>query len=277
MIDYLSKSFPDAVEWLSTSVAFPCSMVDRIVPAMTDARRQQQASLLGLEDAAAVQTECFSQWIIEDHFAAERPAWEQAGVEFVQNILPYENIKLRLLNASHTAIAVCGLLLKLETVADVMNDANLAGFIEKLMNEELIPALDLPEGFDIDHYRDQLLRRFRNPHLHHRCAQIAMDSSEKISQRWLATLQSETHTLLTKALSGWCYLILHTDIEIDDPRGQQLLKIRESSEAVTARVREILACVRIRNGTIEDMDRLVSQIEQNIGVVLTQGLRALLS
>ncbi|MFK7731386.1 MAG: mannitol dehydrogenase family protein, partial [Pseudomonadales bacterium] len=79
LIDYLSKSFSDTVEWLATCVAFPCSMVDRIVPAMTDERRQQQALVLGVEDAAAVQTECFNQWIIEDHFAAERPAWEQAG------------------------------------------------------------------------------------------------------------------------------------------------------------------------------------------------------
>jgi len=129
LVEYLHETYPEVLFWLEEAVSFPCSMVDRIVPAMTEEGRQRQAELLGVRDEAAVATEPFSQWIIEDQFAAEVPDWQSAGVQFVADIKPFEAIKLRLLNASHSAIAYTGLLAEKETVADVVGDPVLRDFV----------------------------------------------------------------------------------------------------------------------------------------------------
>ncbi|MCK5885644.1 MAG: mannitol dehydrogenase family protein, partial [Alcanivorax sp.] len=229
--DYLAASFSDVLPWLASSTAFPCSMVDRIVPGMTLQKRARQEALLGVVDEGAVATEPFSQWIIEDCFAADRPDWESVDVQVVDDILPYENIKLRLLNASHSAIAYCGLLAGKETVDQVMADPALRSYVQQLMEQDLMPALDAPPGFDLSDYRDQLLQRFSNPCLHHRCQQIAMDGCEKIGQRWLPILQAgEGCRALLIALSAWCQFVLHTDYELDDPKASQLFAWRHSDE-----------------------------------------------
>ena len=219
LVDYLESTWPEMLPWLQRAVTFPCSMVDRIVPAMTTEGLHRQAGELGAEDAGAVATEPFSQWIIEDEFAAGRPDWTAVGVQLVAAIGPYEEIKLRLLNASHSAIAYLGLLAGRETVADVMADPALASFVRLLMSRDLMPALDVPADFDLGAYRDQLLVRFANPCLRHRCAQIAMDGTEKIPQRWLPTLRTQAgDSLLLRALAAWCYCVVATELPLDDPR-----------------------------------------------------------
>ncbi len=229
LVDYLAQAWPEVLPWLAERVRFPCSMVDRIVPAQSEAALARQAQLLGLRDEAAIATEPFSQWIIERDFATPIPDWEFGGALLVDDITPYEAIKLRLLNASHSAIAILGQLAGRETVADVMADKALRGFIETMMNQELMPALSTPRGFDLPGYRDQLLLRFGNPRLQHRCAQIAMDCTEKLRQRWLPTLGTQQgDSLLLRALAVWCYLVMDTDIEINDPRQDTLLAIRAS-------------------------------------------------
>jgi fructuronate reductase len=259
---YLEAAFPHVIPWLAQAVAFPCSMVDRIVPAVTEEGRQRQSALIGLQDLGAVATEPFSQWIIEDHFAAEVPDWGAAGVQFVDNIRPYEEIKLRLLNASHSVIAISGLLAGKETVADVMADPVLANYIGDLMSAELIPALDAPAGFDLNLYGDKLLQRFANPCLLHRCAQIAMDSTEKIRQRWLTTLQDQRgDSRLLRALACWCYLVLDTDLTIEDPRADALLELRSGKAPATSRLTSALKCLGIssvENGLGEDRLELLA-------------------
>jgi len=259
--DYLRLAFPDVLPWLAQSVRFPCSVVDRIVPAMTADARAHQSQLLGLDDAGAVATEPFSQWVIEDDFAAGRPAWELAGARFVTDVEPYEAIKLRLLNASHSAIAWCGLLTGCATVDAVMAVPELRGYIECLMSQELMPRIVVPAGFDLDAYRDALLARFDNPRLAHRCAQIAMDSSEKIAQRWLPALQAGVAPLLCRALGAWCYAVLCTDIALDDPRAAQLLAWRESEAPMGVRIAGVLACARITSDTVPEFARLCATVE----------------
>ncbi|MFV8817498.1 mannitol dehydrogenase family protein [Haliea sp. E17] len=241
---YAAIAWPHLLDWLDSSVRFPCSMVDRIVPAMDAAGRERQAQRLGLWDEAAVATEPFTQWIIEERFAAGVPDWAAAGVRLVADIRPYEAIKLRLLNAAHSAIAYAGLLAGLETVADVMADARLREFIERLMREELAPALVVPPGFDLDAYREQLLQRFANPHLQHRCAQIAMDGTEKIRQRWLPTLATlPADTLLLRALAAWCHYVLCTGLALEDPRSAALTQLRNSDAPLASRLADLLACL----------------------------------
>ncbi|WP_165787104.1 mannitol dehydrogenase family protein [Pseudohalioglobus lutimaris] len=246
LLQYMASAFAEAVDWVENEVAFPCSMVDRIVPATTEAGLQRQAALIGLQDAGAVATEPFCQWIIEDKLATDVPDWAAAGAQFVNDIRPYEEIKLRLLNASHSSIALAGLLAGKETVADVMADPTMAGEITELMSRELLPALTAPEGFDLFTYRDQLLERFSNPCLQHRCAQIATDSTEKIRQRWLGTLMAQAgDTLLLRSLARWCFWVLETDLPIDDPRAETLLALRAKPSPDSERLAAALACVGI--------------------------------
>ena len=164
-------------------------MVDRIVPAATPASLDHAAALLGLRDEAAVAAEGFCQWVIEDDFAAGRPAWEAAGAELVADVRPYQELKLRLVNGPHSAIAYLGALLGLPFVADVMADPALARFVERLTLEEIAPLTSPPPGFDVEGYAQAVLRRFANPWLRHRTLQIAMDGSQKIPVRWLPTLR----------------------------------------------------------------------------------------
>jgi fructuronate reductase len=250
--------------------------VDRIVPAMSVEQKSRQAHMLGVFDEGAVSTEPFSQWIIEDKFATERPDWASAGVQFVDDIRPFEEIKLRLLNASHSAIAYTGLLAGLETVDKVMSDPVTSGFIERLMEEELVPALEVPQGFDIARYREQLLVRFRNPCLGHRCIQIAMDGTEKIPQRWLQTLQQRSCPLLVKALAIWCYFVLRTDLEIDDPRREQLLALRQNSGALSERLDEILSLAGLAPQTLSDFGKLAPMVLDKLQLIEKRGIRALL-
>jgi fructuronate reductase len=177
---------PALGDHVRTSVACPCTMVDRIVPATTDADRARVSAALGFADAWPVITEPFIQWVIEDHFPQGRPRWELGGVEFVGDVAPFELMKLRLLNGAHSSLAYLGLLASHETVAQASADPALARFLDGLW-AEVRPSLRQPEGVDLNEYCDRLLARFRNPAIHHRLAQIAMDGSQKMPQRLLDT------------------------------------------------------------------------------------------
>ncbi|WP_104205462.1 mannitol dehydrogenase family protein [Billgrantia saliphila] len=171
-------------EWIASAVAFPCSMVDRIVPAMTETDFARLAEL-GVEDPNAVVGEAFSQWVVEDDFPLGRPAWEAEGVEMVADVAPFETMKLRMLNGSHSLLAYLGALDDIETVFDAVSRDDLRGLLRRYMLEEAAPTLSMPAGTDLDAYADSLLARFANDSLRHRLQQIAMDGSQKLPQRWL--------------------------------------------------------------------------------------------
>jgi len=174
--------------WIDQQVAFPSCMVDRIVPAMDDEsfRRLEQ---LDCHDPAAVVCESFSQWVIEDHFPLGRPDWEVEGVQMVADVRPFETMKLRMLNGSHSLLAYVGLLVGHETVFDAVSDANLLRLIGRYMAEEAAPTLNMPAGIDLSVYAHDLKARFANDSLQHRLRQIAMDGSQKLPQRWLLGAQ----------------------------------------------------------------------------------------
>ena len=164
-------------------------MVDRIVPATTDADVAEVARQLGLADAVPVVFEPFRQWVIEDRFAAARPAWEDDGAELVADVAPFETMKLRLLNGSHSTLAYLGFLAGHVTIWQASSDPPLATLIERQMTEEIVPTLVAPPGTDLAAYCAQLMVRFRNPALPHRTQQIAMDGSQKLPQRLLGTVR----------------------------------------------------------------------------------------
>lgn len=187
--DLASLHDPELARWIEGEVACPSTMIDRIVPATTDADRDAVSSALGLVDASPVVTEPFSQWVFEDRFPAGRPAWEAEGAEPVTDVAPYEEMKLRLLNASHSCIAYLGYLSGYETVAETIADPAFARFVRGLMDEEVTPTLRLPPGADVAGYKQALVARFANTALRHRTWQIAMDGSQKLPQRLLATIR----------------------------------------------------------------------------------------
>jgi fructuronate reductase len=173
-------------DYVSKTVAFPATMVDRIVPATTDADRARIAAATGLEDAWPVVTERYNNWVVEDHFPQGRPDWDAT---FVSDIAPFELMKLRLLNGAHSSMSYLGYLAGLETIADCMQDEALSFFVAHLMHVEVTPTLPVPPGADIEVYKQALLRRFRNLGLRHRTWQIAMDGSQKLPQRLLGTIR----------------------------------------------------------------------------------------
>ena len=138
-------------------------MVDRIVPATTDADRTAVSSRLGVEDAWPVVTEPFTQWVIEDRFPAGRPRFEEAGAELVADVAPYELMKLRLLNGSHSTLAYLGYLAGYETISDAMGDGNFARLVAALMTEEVAPTLTVPSDANLPNYMSALQRALPQP------------------------------------------------------------------------------------------------------------------
>jgi fructuronate reductase len=171
-------------------VAFPSTMVDRIVPATTLEDRERISAAIGFHDAWPVKTGPFTQWVVEENFPLGRPQWEQHGVTMVADVRPFEEMKLRLLNGAHSAIAYLGLLAGMSTVSEAFGDPRIRSFVDRLW-EEAIPTLDLGTGFDLPAYTTALSARFSNAALVHRTAQIAMDGSQKMPQRILATAREQ--------------------------------------------------------------------------------------
>lgn len=174
--------------WIGSEASFPRSMVDSITPASDDALRARVSAQTGLADAWPVQREAYAQWVVEDDFRNGRPAFERAGVTMSDDIAGYDRAKLRLLNGPHSALAYLGSLMDLGTVAEAMRDPSLAGFVERLMREDIVPGLAAMRGFDPDAYAGAILARFRNPAIRHRLSQIAWDGSQKLPVRLLGSI-----------------------------------------------------------------------------------------
>jgi fructuronate reductase len=208
VLSFAEASDATLAHWIRDHASFPSTMVDRIVPATTDADIAENDAALGVHDAAPVVHEPFRQWAIEDEFVAGRPAWEHAGAELVGDVAPFEAMKLRLLNASHSAFAYLGYLAGHEYIYQVAAQHDFVTFMRRLMRDEVAPSLKLPASFDVAAYQQALITRFANPALPHRTQQIAMDGSQKLPQRLLGTVRDNLAAdrpidLLTLAVAGW--------------------------------------------------------------------------
>lgn len=190
-------------ERAASSVRFPSCVVDRIVPATSGRDRAEALAVLGCEDRGVVTTEPFRQWVIEDDFAGERPPWELAGAVLTADVAAWEQVKLRVLNATHSTLAYLGALRGYSTIARAVADDELRRAAERLMADDVSPTLDLPDGLDLAGYCDQVLDRFANPALHHRTVQVAMDGSQKLPVRLLGTVRDR---LAADAVPAWAAL-----------------------------------------------------------------------
>lgn len=179
----------DLAEWIAGNVSFPSSMVDRMVPATTDDIRSVVRDSFGYTDESPVVTEPFSQWVLEDAFPNGRPAWERAGVELVQDVEPFEQAKLRILNGAHSAFAYFGLLSGFAEIADAAGDPKLRAAVIAMVETEVIPTLRTPAGMDLSAYTAQVIERFGNRTLGYTTAKVAGDGSQKLVIRILATVR----------------------------------------------------------------------------------------
>lgn len=186
LVEFATRRDAALGAFVDKEVAFPSSMVDRIVPATTDADRARISQALGRQDAWPISTEPFLQWVVEDHFPSGRPDWEKFGVEMVRDVEPFEDMKLRLLNGAHSGIAYLGVLTGKETVSDAFGYKAIRNFVSRLW-AEAISSLPQDAGLDPQNYTQRLTERFDNPALKHRTAQIANDGSQKLPQRIFAT------------------------------------------------------------------------------------------
>lgn len=174
----------DLVGWLDEgAVTFPGTMVDRIVPSTTDRYRTAVAERLGLRDEAPVPAEPFTMWVLEDRFAAGRPGWEHGGALFTDDVEPYELLKLRLLNGTHSLIAYLGALDGGATVPEAVARPFVAEAALRVLRDEYLPSLTVPPGVDLDAYVAQLFDRWANTALGHRTRQVGSDGSVKLRQR----------------------------------------------------------------------------------------------
>jgi fructuronate reductase len=224
---WIEAHAPDLARWTESECACPNSMVDRIVPATASADFAAAQAALGLRDEAAVFTERFSQWVIEDNFAGPRPGWDKVGAQLVRDVAPYETAKLRMLNGAHSALAYLGLDKGHTFVHEAVADAELRPLVERLMRHEAATSFAPAPGQDLAAYADALLVRFANPALQHRLSQIAMDGSQKVPQRWLETLahhqrRGERCPALLEALAAWLRHVRGDRRPVDDPMADSL-------------------------------------------------------
>lgn len=238
--DFAAQVAPDLRGWIEDHVRFPATMVDRITPQSTPADREEATRLTGLSDSAPVQCEAFSQWVLEDDFPHGRPAWEQAGAIFAPDVTPYEHMKLRMLNGSHSLLAYAGHVAGLETVSSCLGNAPLRAILTQHLAAVSQGLSPLP-GLDYADYAKALIARFENPNIAHATYQIAMDGSQKMPQRIFAPAEEaraagaplDTYAFATAA---WLrYLLGRTEdgthYALRDPRETEIAEGLESARS----------------------------------------------
>lgn len=250
VLDMAQAVAPQSVDWIASECRFPSTMVDRITPATTHADIERVAQAMGIYDAAPVLHEPFSQWVVEDDFYGDlRPDLAAAGVEMVADVTAHEHMKLRMLNGTHSALAYTGYLAGFETIADTVADPVFEAYAHQLW-AEITPTLTAPFGVSLDDYAQALLQRYTNPAIRHRTWQIAMDGSQKLPQRILATLVENAHAgrsspALHLAVAAWMRYVSGTDeqdqkIDVRDPLADKLRNISNNETSIEGKVAALL-------------------------------------
>ena len=260
----------ELAEWIAEQVTFPSTMVDRIVPAATPESLAEMTEILGVEDPCAIASEPFIQWVIEDNFVAGRPEWEIAGVEMVDDVMPWEQMKLRMLNGSHSLLAYLGYLAGYQHISDCMADENFRLAARRLMMQEQAPTLRI-SGVDLHQYAANLLARFANPALKHRTWQIAMDGSQKLPQRWLESVRwhlqnGDGWPCLALGIAGWMRYVSGVDdkgnaIDIRDPLAEKIHALVAGSDE-TGRVDALLSLHEIFGHDLPANPHFVTEVQR---------------
>ncbi|MCG8707164.1 fructuronate reductase [Brenneria sp. 4F2] len=273
----------ELAEWIETHSAFPNTMVDRIVPAATSETLQEIADALGVYDPCGIACEPFIQWVVEDKFVAGRPDWDLAGAQLVDDVLPFEEMKLRMLNGSHSFLAYLGYLAGYQHINDCMTDSHYRRAAHHLMLNEQAPTLRVA-GVDLADYASQLIARYENPSLKHRTWQIAMDGTQKLPQRMLDSIRwhiahGSDYRCLLLGVAGWMRYVggvddAGQDIDVRDPMAEQLRQIVNATEDGEPRVRALLALNAVFGEELPQNETLVDQLIQAYASLRQRGAKA---
>ena len=254
-------------------------MVDRITPATSDRERAILRDSWGVEDAWPVFCEEFKQWVVEDKFPAGRPALESVGVTFTHDVAPYELMKIRILNGGHAAIAYPAGLLDIHFVHEAMEDKQIAAFLRKLTDDEIIPTVPPPPGVELDDYRDLIARRFANPKIGDTVARLCLDGSNRQPKFILPTVADRLKTgasfaglaLVSALWCRYCYGVSESGKTIppNDPSWERLQAAakpaKDDANAYLA-MRDIF-------GELADDPTYVAAFSHALGKLWSQGVR----
>ncbi|MCB1390957.1 MAG: mannitol dehydrogenase family protein [Rhodobacteraceae bacterium] len=283
VLDFARLRDPALAAWIERHVRFPSTMVDRITPATTPADVERLAQAQGYHDPACVMHEPFRQWVIE-RFDGPRPAWEVAGAQIVTDVAPFETMKLRCLNGTHSTLAYLGYLAGHETIAQTVADAPFAALCAYLWQAEIIPSIPAPEGVDLAAYAEALLERYRNPAIRHRTWQIAMDGSQKLPQRLLGTVADNLAAGrpirgLALAVAGWMYYVGGVDaqgrpIDVRDPLAAKLRAVSDGALTSKGTVAALLGVSEVFRPDLSANDRFREAVTWGYEGLVEHGPRA---
>ena len=269
--------------WLTENCPFPNSMVDRITPATTDEHRALVKEKFGIEDGWPVMTESFKQWVIEDHFINGRPAWELVGAQMTTDVLPYEKMKLRLLNASHQALCYIGMLLGYQLVHETMQDQDIKKLVEKMMDDEVTPLLSVVPGVDLTEYKKTLIERFANTAIRDQLSRIGIYGSSGIPKFVLPSIEEQLRRggpikQLSFTVASWFRFLTGLDesgkeMPMLDPMAQTL---RERAKAAGRDAGQLLAMREVFSEELATAPAFVKQVTDTLQSFYKEGARATL-
>jgi len=210
MLAFAQEQDPVLADWIEEAVHFPSTMVDRITPGTTPVDIDFLQSAHGISDEWPVICEPFIQWVIEDRFSNGRPPLEKAGVQFVEDVSPYEMMKIRLLNAGHSVLGIPGAIHGHPTINACMKDPVFATFMRHFMDKEASPILKEVAGINLEDYKDSLEARFANPNIKDSVGRICSESSAKLPKFLIPTIQDnlakgDSIAYATLILAAWCF------------------------------------------------------------------------
>lgn len=272
---------PELAGWIEREVAFPCSMVDRITPATTDGDREEVSQSIGLEDAWPVVCEPFFQWVLEDSFVNGRPPYERTRVQLVDDVAPYELMKLRLLNASHQVISQFGRLLGYRLIDETMSDPLISAAMRRYMRDEAVPTLRSVPGIDLAAYQEELVTRFGNPGVRDTVARVCFGGSDRIAQFVVPVIRERLDAgqpaevaIATVAAFARCAAgadDLGNPIDIEDDRKEQMIAAAAPSDDPLRFVRDPLLY-----GDLAEREAFTAPYLRALEVLNTRGAKALL-
>ncbi len=271
LLERLVHDFAEVAGLSIESATFPSTVVDRIVPVSTEYDIAKLYERIGVRDEAPVICEPFRQWVIENRFAGPVPAWSSVGAQVVDDAAPWEQLKLRMLNAAHSTLAYLGLRLGYRSIADAVGDPALRDVCQRLFAEDVVPSLEVPPGVDAIGYGESVLARFANPALPHTTIQVAADGSQKIGPRLLRTVsaraaQGATARWAALGIAGWALHVVDPvdaagrSIELADPRADELRDMT-AGLPVAAAVRRLVTDPSVTGdaaGNTDFIDRVVT-------------------
>ncbi|HXH02929.1 MAG TPA: mannitol dehydrogenase family protein [Candidatus Competibacteraceae bacterium] len=284
LLAFAERRDPALHRWLAEHCAFPNSMVDRITPATTDEHRALVRERFGLDDAWPVTTEPFMQWVIEDNFPNGRPAWERVGAQMTADVLPYEKMKMRLLNASHQAMCYIGMLLGYQYAHETMADAQIRKLVQTMMDVEVTPLLAPVPGVDLAEYKKTLIERFANPAICDQLSRIGTEGSARIPKFVLPSIREQLARggpikLLSFTVASWFRYLTGSDdqgraLPIIDPLADRL---REHARRGGRDPGALLGLSELFGADLPQAQPFVEQVREALGSLYEHGARATLA